>query len=140
MQWYLTRYARLSNGEFELISYAQMPNLEIAQHRAKVKLSNNEFYEVECRVGSLLRLPKTCWVVRDRYSHKPMVAQQQVEAELCAIRILNRIENNRIDIKNTFKIIKDIRPFLTTPQFEVLFTALKSNPKVVQMLYERSEH
>ena len=137
MQWYLTRYARLTNGQFELISYVATPNLETAQCKARTKLPNNEFYEVECKVGSLLKMPQTCWVVRERYSHKPMVAQQQVEAELCAIRILNRIENNRIDLQNTFKQIKDIRPLLTKPQFEVLFNALKSNPKVMQMLYER---
>jgi hypothetical protein len=137
MQWYLTRYARLTNGQFELISYTKAPNLETAQCRAKSKLPNNEFYEVECKVGSLLKLPQTCWVARERYSHKPTVAQQQVEAELCAIRILNRIENNRIDLQNTFAQLKDIRPLLTKPQFEVLFIALKSNPKVMQMLYER---
>ena len=140
IQWYLTRYAGLTNGQFELISYNKMPNLETAQLRAKTKLPNNEFYEVECRVGSLLQHTQSCWVARERYSHKPNVAQQQVEAELCAIRILNRIESNRIDLKNTFKQIKDIRPFLTAPQFEVLFNALKSNQKVIQMLYERGNN
>ena len=140
LQWYLTKYAQLSNGEFELITYTPMPSLEVAQHRSKVTLPNNEFYEVECSVGSLL--PPTsqpCWVARERYSHKPQIAQQQIEAELCAIRILSRIKTNRIDLKNTFAQIKDIRPFLTAPQFEVLFTALKSNPKVVKVLYERGD-
>lgn len=137
MQWFLTRYARLANGKFELLTYAPMPSLEVAQYKSKTKLPNDEFYEVEFRVGSLLPNHQFTWVARDRYSHKPAVAQQQVEAELCAIRILNRIQTNRIDIKNTFAQIKDIRPFLTTPQFEVLFTALKSNPKVMKILYER---
>jgi hypothetical protein len=114
-----------------------MSSLEIAQFHSKTTLPNNEFYEVECRVGSLLPPTEPRWIARDRYSHKPQVAQSQVEAELCAIRILNRIKTNKIDIKNTFKQIKDIRPFLTTPQFEVLFTALKSNPKVMKILYER---
>lgn len=137
MQWYLTRYARLTDGRFELITYAPMSSLETAQCKAKAQLPNNEFYEVECRVGSLLPKHQPCWIARDRYCHKPDVAQQQVEAELCAIRILNRVQNNRIDLKNTFAQIKKIRPFLTTPQFEVLFTALKSNPKVMKNLYER---
>lgn len=137
IQWFLTRYARLSNGGFELLDYAPMPSLEVAQSNAKTKLPNDEFYEVEFRVGSLLPQNHPCWIARDRYSHKPDVAQQQVEAELCAIRILNRIQTNRIDLKNTFAQIKAIRPFLTTPQFEVLFNALKSNPKVIKMLYER---
>ena len=138
MQWYLTRYARLTDGQFELLAYTPMPSLEVAQVRAKTALPNNELYEVEFSVGSLLALtPNTVWVARERYSHKPQVAQQQVEAELCAIRILNRIKTNRIDLKNTFAQIKDIRPFLTTPQFEVLFSALKSNPKVIQMLYKK---
>ena len=139
MQWYLTRYARLTNGQFEVISYSEMPNLEIAQHRAKTILHNNEFYEVEFRVGSLLPSNQPCWFVRDRYSHKPAIAQQQVEAELCAIRILNRIKSNRIDITNTFAQIKKIRPFLIAPQFEVLFAALKSNPRVMKILYERGD-
>jgi hypothetical protein len=137
MQWFLTRYARLTRGQYELLSYQTMPSLEVAQVRAKTQLPNNEFYHIECCVGSLLELPDTTWVARERYSHKPQVALQQVEAELCAIRILNRIKTNRIDLKNTFAQIKDIRPFLTTPQFEVLFSALKSNPKVIQMLYKQ---
>ena len=136
MQWYLTKYARLANGKFELISYSPMPSLEVAQCYAKTKLLNNEFYEVEFKVGSLLPPPPKVWVTRDRYSHKPATAQLQIEAELTAQRILKRIESNRIDLKNTFAQIKEIRPFLTAPQFEVLFTALKSNSKVIKMLYE----
>lgn len=139
MQWYLTKYARLSNGGVELISYAPMPSVEVARHRARTSLPNNEFYEVECRVGSLLPpTPPPCWVAREVYSHKPAVAQQQVDAELCAVRILHRVQTNRIDIKNTFAQIKEIRPFLTAPQFEVLFNALKSNAKIIKMLYEEN--
>ena len=137
MQWYLTKYARLANGQFELISYTPMPSVEVAKCYAQRRLPNNEFYEVEFKVGSLIPTLPNVWVVRDRYSHKPTVAQQQVDAELVALRILKRVESNRIDINNTFAQIKKIRPFLTAPQFEVLFNALKSNPKVIKMLYER---
>ena len=138
LQWYLTRYVRLSNGEFELLSYAPTHSLAEAQHRAQTKLPNNEFYEVESRLGSLLSPMRFCWVARDRYSHKPQVQLMQVEAELTALRILRRITTNKIDLKNTFAQIREIRPFLTAPQFEVLFTALKTNPKVMQIIYERS--
>lgn len=136
MQWYLTRYVRLSNGGFEIVSYSKMPNLETAQSRAKTKLSGNEFYEVEFRVGSLIPQTKSAWVYRERYSHKPLVAQQQVEAELCALRILNRIESNRIDLKHTFAQLRDIKPYLIKEQFEIIFKALQTNPKVMMMLYK----
>ena len=138
LQWYLSHYAQLPNGKFELISYAPMDSYAEAQHKAQAKLPNNEFYEVEHKVGSLLQPAESCWVARDRYSHKPQIALQQVEAELMAQRILRRIATNRIDLKNTFAQIKEIRPFLTAPQFEVLFTALKTNPKVIKKFYERS--
>lgn len=76
MQWYLTRYARLLNGEVELLTYAPMSSLAEAQYKSKTQLPNNEFYEVECKVGSLLPpKPQPCWIARDCYSHKPAVAQ-----------------------------------------------------------------
>lgn len=138
LQWFLTRYARLSNGEFELLTYDPMPSLAVAQHRAKTQLPNNEFYEVECRVGSLLPpTPKPCWVFRERYSHKIDIAQQQVEAELKAQRMLKRIHKaDTLSPKRTMSNIRDLKPWLTMPQYQVLLDALMSKPCVMKILYE----
>lgn len=139
MLWYLTRYARLSNGKFELLSYTPM-NFAEAQCRAKAQLPNNEFYEVECRVGSLLPPPpKPCWVARDRYSHKPTVAALQVEAELKAQQILDELSADKFDLKSIFNDMRLLKKILTKPQFNILLDALMSKPCVVKFLYEKGE-
>lgn len=138
LQWYLTTYARLSNGEFELITYTPMPSLEVAQHRSKVTLPNNEFYEVECRVGSLLpKTPKPCWVARDRYSHKSHVAQLQCEAEVKAQQLLDILDSNIFDVKSLLKEMQLLKPILTKPQYNILLNALMSKPCVIKILNER---
>ena len=139
MQWYLTRYARLSNGEFELITYDKMPSLEVAQLRAKTNLPDNEFYEVEFCVGSLLPpTPKPCWVARDKYSHKPDVAQCQVEAELKAQRLLKkRYTQNTFNLKIMLKNIVELKSFLIKPQYQLLLDVLMSKPYTIKILYER---
>ena len=139
LQWYLTTYARLSNGGFELLTYASMPSLEVAQYKAQTELPNNEFYEVECRLGSLLpKTPKPCWVTRERYSHKPNVAQSQVEAELKAQRMLKRIHKaDTLNPKRTMSNILDLKQWLTKPQYQLLLDALMSKPCVMKILYER---
>lgn len=137
IQWYLTRYAELADGKFELITYDKMPSLEVAQLRAKTKLSNNEFYEVEFRVGSLLApTPKPCWVARDRYSHIPYIAQQQVEAELKAQQLLKKIyTQDTFNLKIMFKHMLDIKPFLIKAQYQILLDTLMSKPYVIKKLY-----
>ena len=139
MDWYLTRYARLSNGEFELVTYNKMPSLEVAQLRAKTKLPNNEFYEVEFRVGSLLApMPKPTWIARERYSHKPDLAQQQVEAELKAQRLLKKIcTKDSFNLKITTKHIIELKPFLIQAQHQTLVDALMSKPITIKALYEK---
>ena len=139
IQWYLTRYIRLSNGEFELLTYDKMPSLEIAQLRAKTTLPNNEFYEVECRVGSLLTpLPKPIWVAREMYSHKPDLAQQQVEAELKAKRLLKKIcTKDSFNLKLTMQHILDLKPYLIQAQYQLLIDTLMSKPITTKVLYER---
>lgn len=138
MQWYLTRYARLSNGELELITYDEMPSLEIAQHRAKTKLSNNEFYEIEFRVGSLLMpKPKPTWIARDSYSHKPHTAQLQHYAEVEAQRLLDMLENDTFDIKALLTKMQLLKPLLLKMQYDILLNALMAKPCVIKILYER---
>lgn len=136
LKWYLTRYARLSSGEFELITYDEMPSLEVAQCRAKTQLPNNEFYEVECRVGSLLPpTPQPCWVARERYSHKPHIAQCQVEAELKAQRILKRIyKAETLNPKRTLTNIVALKEWLTKPQYQILLETLMSKPCIIKIL------
>lgn len=137
LQWYLTRYARLSNGEFELLSYTPMSSFAEAQYRAKTNLPNNEFYEVEHKVGSLLTpKPQSCWVARDRYSHKPMTAELQAEAELKAQQILNMLDSNDFDIKAVLSDMQTIKPILTKPQYEILLNNLMSKPCTMKILYE----
>lgn len=138
IQWYLTRYARLPNGKFELITYDKMPSLEVAQLRAKTKLPNNMFYEVEFHIGSLLTpTPKPCWVARDRYSHKPQVVQLQVEAELKAQQLLKKIyTQDTFNLKIMFKHMLDIKPFLTKTQYQLMLDTLMSKPYVIKKLYD----
>lgn len=139
IQWYLTRYAELTDGRFELITYDKMPSLEVAQHRAKTKLPNNEFYEVEFHVGSLISpTPKPTWIARERYSHKPNLAQQQVEAELKAQQLLKKIyTKDSFNLKITLKHILDLKPFLIQAQYQILINTLMSKPIVTKVLYER---
>lgn len=138
MQWYVTRYAQLANGKFELISYAPMNSLAEAQYKANTSLPNNEFYEVECKVGSLLPpTPKPCWIARERYSHKPMTAQLQVEAELKAQHILSALEADTFDLKDILEEMQQLKPILTKPQYAILLEALMSKPCVIKILYER---
>lgn len=139
MTWYLTRYVELANGKFELITYDKMPSLEVAQHRAKTKLPNNEFYEVECRVGSLLpKTPKPTWVAREKYSHKPDLAQQQVEAELKAKQLLKKIcAKDSFNLKITMTHILNLKPFLIQAQYQLLLDTLMSKPITTKVIYER---
>ena len=141
MQWFLTRYAELTNGQFQLITYDLMPSLEVAQLRAKTKLPNNEFYEVEFRVGSLLHKPtKPTWIDRERYSHKPDLAQCQVEAELKAKRLLNKIyKQDSFNLKLTMKHMLDLKPFLIQAQYQLLLDTLMSKPMTKKFLYERGD-
>lgn len=137
--WYLTKYARLSDGGLELVCYAAMPNFAVAQHRAKTQLPNNEFYLAECKVGSLLApTPKPSWVARDRYSHKPHIARLQVEAELKAQHILNILVADTFDVKNVLSEMQLLKPILTKPQYQILLDTLMSKPKIINILYERS--
>ena len=138
MQWYLTRYARLLNGEVELLTYAPMSSLAEAQYKSKTQLPNNEFYEVECKVGSLLPpKPQPCWIARDCYSHKPAVAQLQAEAELKAQHILNTLNTDDFDIKDVLSEMQVVKKILTKPQYSILLDALMSKPSVIKILYER---
>lgn len=142
MQWYLTRYAELADGKFELVTYDTMPSLEVAQHRAKIKLADGEFYEVECRVGSLLTpTPKPTWIAREKYSHKTDLAQQQVEAELKAKRLLKKIcTKDSFNLKITMKHMLDLKPFLIQSQYQILLDALMSKPNTIKFLYERGNN
>ena len=139
IQWYLTRYAELPNGSFELITYDKMPSLEVAQLRAKTKLPYNEFYEVEFKVGSLLApTPKPTWIAREMYSHKPAVAQQQVEAELKAQKLLKRIcAKDNFNLKIALKHICDLKPFLIQAQYKLLMDTLMSKSLTKKFMYER---
>ena len=141
LQWYLTRYARLSNGEFELLTYDEMPSLEIAQHRARIQLPYEEFYEVECKVGSLLKpQPQPCWINRERYSHKPHVVAIQINAEVKAQAILKMLEANDFDAKQVFADIQALRSILTKPQYQILLNTFISKPCIIKILYERGTH
>jgi hypothetical protein len=137
IQWYLTRYAELTNGQFELLTYDKMPSLEVAQLRAKTKLPNNEFYEVECRVGSLLpKVAKPTWVAREMYSHKPDLAQQQVEAELKAQRLLKKIcTKDSFNLKIMMTNIINLKPLLIQAQYQLLLDALMTKPCIMKTLY-----
>lgn len=136
MQWYLTRYAKLSNGQYELISYTPMPTFEDAYHKAQTKLPNNEFYEAEHRVGSLLPALKFCWIARTEYSHKPHIAEAQAQAEVKAQSLLNVIAQSTLDldVKSIMDDILLLKPLLTKPQYNILLTALMSTPQIIRRL------
>lgn len=141
MQWYLTRYAELPNGGFELLTYDEMPSLEVAQLRAKTRLPNNEFYEVECRIGSLLpKLDKPCWVTRKEYSHKPYVEELQIQAEIEAQYILDSLSSDTFDVKEILSKMQLLKPLLIKAQYKILLDALMSNPCVTKILYERGDN
>lgn len=136
MQWYLTKYARLTNGGFELLSYVPM-TFDQAQYHSKVTLPNNEFYKVEHKVGSLLP-PKAqpLWVARDRYSHKPMTATFQAEAEIKAQQILDILDTD-FDIKAVLTDMQTLKPILTKAQYSILLDKLLSTSQATKILYER---
>lgn len=137
LQWYLTRYAHL-NGGFELISYTLMPSLAVAQYKAQTRLPNNEFYEVECRVGSLLPpTPPPCWIAREVYSHKPHIAELQADAEVRAYQIFGLLETD-FDLKEVLSEMQLLKPLLTKPQYKVLLDALMTKPCVIKILYEEN--
>lgn len=138
IQWYLSRYIKLSNGKFELISYAPMPSFEDAYRKAQTKLPYNEFYEVEYRVGSLLPTLKFCWVTRDRYSHKPYVAKAQADAEVKAQKLLTEISQDTLDLdlKSILSEMQLLKALLTKPQYDILLQALMSKPQVINILKE----
>ena len=134
-QWYITKYARLANGEVELISYSKAPNFQVACGAERINLPNPQFYRAENRVGSMLPKIKACWVARDTYSHKPHVAQLQVEAEIKAQHILDADD---VDFAETKKTMKNLKPLLTKAQYDLVFVAIMRKPSVMQYLYERS--
>lgn len=139
MQWYLTKYAELTDGQFQLLSYTPM-TFDQAQYHSKVKLPNNEFYKVECKVGSLLP-PKAqpLWVARDKYSHKPMTAIFQAEAEIKAQEILHLLDTD-FDIKTVLTDMQKIKPILTKAQYSILLDKLLSTSQAIKILYERSSY
>lgn len=132
-QWYISIYARLANGEVELLSYAEAPNFGVACAAERINLPSPKFYHAENCVGSLLPRFKPYWVARDRYSHKPETAELQIEAELMAQSI--------IDAKDLFfdsatKAMKKLKPFLTKEQYAATLSALMRKPSVIKYLYE----
>ena len=132
-QWYITRYARLSNGEVELLSYAQASNFATAQSRERVNLPNQEFYHAETSVGSLLPKFKPYWVAREKYSHKPYVAQMQTEAEIKARHL---IDAEDVDFASMTQEMQILKPLLTQAQYTVVFQAVMRKPSVMKYLYE----
>lgn len=140
LQWYLTRYAKIADDKFELISYDPMPSFAEAQYKARVRLPNNEFYEVEHKVGSLLTPQHSCWIARDRYSHKPTTAEFQVKAELKAQQILDALNSDSFNVKEILRDMQTIKSILTKPQYNVLLDILMSKPCVIKILYERGDN
>lgn len=134
-QWYITRYARLLDGEVELISYSVALDYTEAKLQERINLPNGEFYKAECELGSLLKPFKPRWAKREKYSHKPQMAQMQLEAEKVAKRII-KAEN--INFNGTMHIMKAIEPMLTKKQYDLTFQALMRKPSVMKYLYERS--
>lgn len=133
-QWYITRYARLSNGEVELISYSKALNFGVACGSENINLPNGEFYKAESTVGSLLPKIKPYWVARERYSHKPQTAGLQVRAENMAKRIILAKD---VDFAKATKVMKDLKPLLTKAQYDLVFKALMRKPSVMKYLYEK---
>lgn len=134
-QWYITRYARLLNGEVELISYTKAANFEVACSAEHINLPNNQFYHAESRIGNLLPELKLYWVARDKYSHKPKVAELQAEAEIKAQFILNAED---LEFAPTMQFLKDIKGLLTKAQYDTVFKATMRKPSVMKYLYERN--
>ena len=135
-QWYITRYARLLNGEVELISYTKASNFAVACGSENINLPNGEFYKAESTVGSLLPKIKPYWVARERYSHKPQIAGLQVRAENMAKRI---IVAEDIDFNKATERMRYLKPLLIKAQYDLVFQALMRKPSVIKYLYERSK-
>ena len=134
-QWYITKYARLSNGEVELISYSLAANFNVACGAERINLPNDQFYHAENCVGSLLPKLETSWVARERYSHKPQTAGLQVRAENVARRLISAED---VEFDKATKRMKDIKPLLTQAQYNLVLNALMRKPSVMKYLYERS--
>lgn len=135
-QWYISKYARLSNGEVELISYSKAPNFDAACGAERINLPNNQFYRAENRVGSLLPQFKPSWVAREKYSHKIDTMGMQVRAENMAKRIILAED---VDFDRGTKRMRDLKPLLTKAQYDLVFKAFMRKPSVMKYLYERSE-
>lgn len=135
-QWYITRYARLLNGEVELISYALAPSLAEAQLIERTYLPNGEFFKAEDKVGSLLPPFKPRWAKREKYSHKPETAKLQLEAEKAAKCIIKAAD---VKFHGTMHIMKSIEPMLTKKQYDLTLQALMRKPSVMKYLYERRQ-
>lgn len=133
-QWYISIYARLQNGEVELISYAKAPNFNVACATERINLPSPQFYHAENCVGSLLPRFKPYWVAREKYSHKPKTAGLQVRAENMAKRLILAED---VDFDKATKRMKDIQPLLTKAQYDLVFKALMRKPSVMKYLYER---
>lgn len=139
LQWYLTKYARLADGKVELLSYTPM-DFNSAQYKATKTLSDNKFYFVECKVGSLLTpQPKPYWIARERYSHKPYVAKAQAEAEIKAQKLLDvlSVYSIDLDLESILSEMQLIKALLTKPQYDILLNCLMSKPQVMQILNKK---
>lgn len=134
-QWYITTYARLSNGEVELISYSKAANFNVACGAERINLPSPQFYHAENCVGSLLPKFKPYWVAREKYSHKPNKAEMQIKAENVAKRIITAKD---VDFNKATKVMRDLKPLLTKAQYDLVFQALMRKPSVMKYLYERS--
>ena len=133
-QWYISIYARLENGEVELISYSKAANFNVACGAERINLPKPQFYHAENCVGSLLPRFKPYWVAREKYSHKPETAGLQVRAENMAKRLILAED---VDFDKATKRMKDIQPLLTKAQYDLVFKALMRKPSVMKYLYER---
>ena len=104
MTWYISKYARLSNG-VELISYSIAPNFDIACAYERIHLPDGQFYRAEDRVGSLLPKPKLHWTNREIYSHKPYVAKMQADAESKAQQLIQAPDVDFAQMQHTMKVL-----------------------------------
>jgi hypothetical protein len=134
-QWYITRYARLLDGEVELISYTVATNFTEAKLQERTNLPNAQFYKAESEVGSLLPPFKPRWAKREKYSHKPQMAKMQLEAEKAAKCIIKAAD---VKFHGTMHIMKSIEPMLTKTQYNLTLQALMRKPSVMKYLYERN--
>lgn len=133
-QWYITKYARLSDGGVELISYSKATNFEVACSKERINLPNNQFYRAENRIGSMLPRLKLDWVAREQYSHKPHMAQMQVDAEYKAQHIFRADD---VDFTKTMQMMQVLKPLLIKAQYDLVFQALMRKPSVMKYLYEK---